>query len=106
LHKFWAEVSNGIEVWEVIAETSRKRDAPQEEGNAEERTLGKESDEPQAGHRDRTLRSARERRKGSVEEVVVEEVVVEKVFAQVLEEVIVEEVFAQVLEEEVARAQR
>ena len=56
----WSEVRAGS------IEARWKRDAPAQERNAEERERP-EGEEPQAGDRDRALRSAREGREGSPE---------------------------------------
>jgi hypothetical protein len=97
--------ANGSKVREESAGQSREGDARAEEGHTQERKLGQESEEPQASHRHRTLRSAPRRRQGAVEEVVIEEIELEEI---VVKEVFVQEVqleevvFEEVVEEEVA----
>jgi hypothetical protein len=56
----------------------RTRDARVQAGQAEERPQRQNGEEPQAGHRNRTLRSARRGREGAREEVQLEEVLKEE----------------------------
>src|SRR6187402_3404838 len=60
-------------VWQEGERQGREGDAREEARHAEERRLGQEGDEPQAGHRDRPVGSARGRRQGAGEEVGCEE---------------------------------
>jgi hypothetical protein len=64
-------LSHGKQVRTEGLGKSREDDARAEEGHASQRRLGEESDEPQAGDRDRTFGGASRRREGAVEEVVV-----------------------------------
>jgi hypothetical protein len=50
--------------------------AQKEEGHAEERQVQEEGEEPQAGNRDRALRSAQERGEGPQEKIVEEKEIV------------------------------
>src|SRR5258706_5492350 len=74
-------------------------------GNAQERELGQEGEEPKTGHRHRPVRSTPRRRESTVEEILLEEIELEEVQREevVIEEVVDEEiVIPQVqLEEEV-----
>jgi hypothetical protein len=81
--------THGCKVREESAGQSREGDARTEARHPEERKLGQEGEEPQTGHRHRTVGSAERRRQSAVEEVVFEEVVFKEV---VREEVICEEV--------------
>src|SRR6187401_2169581 len=68
-----AGAANG-NVWQEGERQGREGDAREEARHAEERRLGQEGDEPQAGHRDRPVRSEEGRRQGAGEEVRREEV--------------------------------
>jgi hypothetical protein len=84
----------GKQVWEEGPGQSREGDARAQEGHAAQRRLGQEGDEPQAGHRHRSLGSAPRRREGAAAaEVFVEEVVLEDVEQQEVEreEVVLDE---------------
>jgi hypothetical protein len=103
-------VTHGFKVREEIAGQSRKGDARAEARHTEKRKIGQEGEEPQTGHRHRTLRSATRGRQGAVEEIVkevIEKVVVEKVqleevFFEEIDEEVIEEIFEEVVEEELA----
>jgi hypothetical protein len=75
---------HGVKVREEIAGQSRDGDAQVQARHAQER-VGQEGDEPQTGHRHRTVGSAARRRKGAGEKVVVR--LVEEVFVLLFEEV-------------------
>src|SRR6187549_3448549 len=62
------------EIWKKSVEESRARNAQAQARNAQERPVGQEGHEPQAGHRDRPLRSEKSRSEGTAEEIVVQEV--------------------------------
>jgi hypothetical protein len=85
-------ILHGKQVREEGIGKSRREHARDEAREVEERRLRQEGDEPQAGHRHRTFGSAPRRRKGAVEEIVVEEVfvvIVEEVFIVLVEEVLI-----------------
>src|SRR2546423_1835944 len=68
------------EVRQVRGQARRERDAPTQEGNAEERPQREDREEPQAGDRHRTVRSAREGRQGAAQALELPEVELEAVF--------------------------
>lgn len=106
------EVLHGKQIREEGLGQSRREHARDEAGQVEERPLGQEGDEPQAGHRHRPLRGETRRRQGAVEEIELEEVFVEEVFVveeivlveeELLAQIVFEEIVEEVLEEEVVR---
>jgi hypothetical protein len=98
LHRFLCttkgDVKHGCKIREESTGQSREGDARTEARHAEKRKLGQEGEEPQTGHRHRTLRSATRRRQGAVEEIVEEVEFEEGVLKEIqLEEIVVEKVF-------------
>jgi hypothetical protein len=98
------EVLHGQQIREEGFRQSRREHARDETRQVEKR-VGKESDQPQASHRHRPLRSATRGREGAVEEVLFEEIerkeVVEEAF--LVQEIELEEIhFEEIGEEEVA----
>jgi hypothetical protein len=91
-------VEHGCKIRKESARQSREGDARAEARHAQERKLGQEGEEPQAGHRHRIVGSAPRRRQSAIEEVVFEEVELEEV---VLEKVFVEEIFFEEVDQEV-----
>src|SRR5215213_7326085 len=66
-------------VWRQGTGEGQDGDARAQEGHSEKRLLGQEGDEPEAGDRDRLVRSAQGRRQGAAtEEIGGEEVIAEK----------------------------
>src|SRR5262245_8482940 len=65
------EQRNG-EVRQIIPAPSQKRNASQKKGDPQERQVGKNGQESQAGHRHRSFRGATERSQGPTEEKEIE----------------------------------
>src|SRR5262245_41537796 len=61
--------SHGTEVFKECFEIRQGRDAQTQEGHAQERPQRQEGEEPQAGNRDRAVRSAAQRQKSAEEEI-------------------------------------
>ena len=94
------------EVREEGAGEGQEGHARAQGGQARKRRLAQKSEEPQAGNRDRSFRSAARRREGAAEsEPLVEEIGREEVIEEevCVEEVCVEEVRAQEDDEEIGR---
>ena len=85
---------HGIEIRKEVAGQSGTRDARTKARETEERSIGQEGDESQAGDRHRTLRGATRRRQGAAKEIVIEETLL------VEEAIIVEEALVEVVVEE------
>jgi hypothetical protein len=99
LHRFLCttkgDESHGCKVREESAGQSREGNARTEARHAQKRRFGQEGDQPQTSDCDRLVRSAKGRRQGAVEEIILKEVFVEEVEH---EEVFIEEVHFEEIE--------
>jgi hypothetical protein len=60
---------HGAEIFQGGCKEGQARDAQAQEGDAEERAIGQDRQEPEAGHRYRPFGSAQGRKKGAREEI-------------------------------------